>query len=163
MLKQNFFSEEVIEQLEVWLKKYPKDQRRSAVIPGLHVLQDHNKGSLTTELMNQLASYLGVSEVSVYEVATFYGMYNLSTVGKHQINICNNISCKLRGADEIVGHVSNKLGIKPGETTKDNKFTLRTVECQGACCGAPMMEVGKVFYEKVTCASVDKIIDGLES
>jgi NADH-quinone oxidoreductase subunit E len=163
MLKQKFFSEEINEQLEVWLKKYPTDQRRSAVIPGLHILQDHNEGYLTTELMDRLALYLEVSSVSVYEVATFYGMYNLSPVGKHQINICNNISCKLRGADKIVKHVSEKLGVKPGETTKDKKFTLKTVECQGACCGAPMMEIGKVFHEKLTCASVDKIIDGLES
>lgn len=163
MSKKEVFPQEVKEKIDQWIERYPSGRKQSAVIPGLHILQEYNNGYLTTELMNSLALYLEMSEVAVYEVATFYSMYNLSPVGKHQINVCNNISCKLRGADEIVEYLSKKLNIKPGETTEDGKYTLRTVECQGACCGAPMLEVNKVFHEYLTPSSVDKILEKLES
>jgi len=163
MVVEQIFSQEVIDQLEFWLAKYPADQRQSAVIPGLHVLQNAHGGFLTTSLMDSLADYIGMPKIAVYEVATFYGMYDLSPVGKHKLNVCNNISCMLNGAGEIIEHISKRLNIKPGETTKDGRITLKTVECQGACCGAPMLEVDEVFYEKLTTVAVDKIIDNLES
>ncbi|MDA7742016.1 NAD(P)H-dependent oxidoreductase subunit E [Francisellaceae bacterium] len=163
MLAEQVFSQKVIDQLEFWLAKYPKDQRQSAVIPGLHILQDENGGFLTTVLMDQLADYIGMPEIAVYEVATFYGMYDLEVVGKNKINVCDNISCVLNGANEIIEHISSRLSIKPGETTEDGRITLKRVECQGACCGAPMLEVNQKFYENLTIESVDKIIDSLEA
>ena len=163
MVVEQSFSQEIIDQLEFWLAKYPGDQRQSAVIPGLHVLQNMQGGFLTTDLMDSLAAYIGMPKIAVYEVATFYGMYDLSPVGKHKVNVCDNISCMLNGAGEIIDHISKRLSIKPGETTKDGQITLKTVECQGACCGAPMLEVDEVFYEKLTTEAVDKIIDNLES
>jgi NADH-quinone oxidoreductase subunit E len=157
------FSQEIIDQLEFWLAKYPADQRQSAVIPGLHVLQNAHDGFLTTSLMDSLATYIGMPKIAVYEVATFYGMYDLNPVGKHKVNVCDNISCMLNGSSDIIDHISKRLNIKLGETTKDGLITLRAVECQGACCGAPMLEVDEVFYEKLTTEAVDKIIDNLES
>ena len=163
MTVEQSFSQEIMDQLEFWLAKYPTDQRQSAVIPGLHVLQNRNDGFLTTSLMDSLAAYIGMPKIAVYEVATFYGMYDLNPVGKHKLNVCDNISCMLNGAGEIIKHISKRLEIKPGETTKDGRITLKTVECQGACCGAPMLEVDEVFYENLTTEAVDKIIDNLES
>lgn len=162
MSKTELFSKEVQDKLEWWLAKYPADQRGSAIIPGLHVVQDAHNGSLTTALMDDLAAYLRVERADVYEVATFYGMYDLNPVGRHKLNVCDNISCMLNGAGEIIKHIEKRLNIKKGQTTADGRITLRTVECQGACCGAPMLEVDKVFYENLTIEKVDAIIDGLE-
>lgn len=160
--KQAVFSKKIVEKLEWWLAKYPKDQRQSAVIPGLHLLQDENEGYLTVELMDQLAEYLDMPKVAVYEVSKFYGMYEHEKIGKHKLNICTNIACMLRGSKEIIKHIENKLDIKMGQSTHDGKFTLRAVECQGACCGAPMLEVGKQFHENLTIEKVDKLLEGLE-
>ena len=160
--KKEIFSAEVVNLLENWEKCYPTNQKRSVIIPGLHVLQDHNNGYLTEELMDKLAAYLDVEVTFVYEVATFYSMYDLKKVGRHKLNICTNLSCMLNGAKKIIAHAESKLGIKAGETTPDSKFTLRSVECQGACCGAPMLEVNKIFYENLTIEKVDQIIDSLE-
>ena len=162
MKKEHKFTDDIIEKLEWWINKYPKDQRNSAIIPGLHVIQEANNGYLTKELMKDLAQYLRVEQSSVYEVATFYGMYNHSPVGRHIVNVCDNISCMLKGANEIVRHIEKRLEIKRGQTTTDGRITLKTVECQGACCGAPMLEVDKVFYENLTIEKVDQLIDGLE-
>ena len=112
--------------------------------------------------MEKLAQYLEVPQASVYEVATFYSMYDLQEVGRHKLNVCTNLSCMLNGAKKIMTHIENRLGIKAGETTADGRITLRSVECQGACCGAPMLEVDKVFYENLSIAKVDQIIDSLE-
>lgn len=152
----------VIEDIDRVVSKFPADQKRSAIIESLHILQDANGGYLTDELQTALADYLGVSKVDVYEVSTFYSMYCLEPVGKHKLNVCTNVSCMLNGAYEIVEHIGNKLGIKPGQTTKDGRITLKEVECLGACCGSPMLEVDKVFHENLTIEKVDKIIDGLE-
>ncbi len=157
-----FSDQNVLDQLEKWVAKYPKEQRQSAVIPGLHVIQKANGGHLTVELMQKLAAYLDMPEASVYEVATFYGMYDLTPVGRHKLNVCDNISCMLNGAETIIQHIENRLGVKVGQTTQDGRVTLRTVECQGACCGAPMLEVDEVFYENLTPEKVDQIIDSLE-
>ena len=156
------FPAEITAQLEHWLTRYPKNQRQSAVIPGLHILQDYNGGYLTTRLMEQLAHFLEIPVASVYEVATFYSMYELEPVGRHKVNVCDNISCLLKGAKEIIAHIEKKLGITTGQTTKDGRITLQSVECQGACCGAPMLEVDKVFYENLTIDKVDQILADLE-
>ncbi|QLE79239.1 NAD(P)H-dependent oxidoreductase subunit E [Francisella sp. Scap27] len=144
------------------LAKFPEDQKRSAILEGLHILQDENGGFLTDDLQTALAEYLGVSKVDVYEVSTFYCMYDLKPVGRHKLNVCTNVSCMLNGAYELLNHVEKRLGVKPGETTKDGRITLKEVECQGACCGSPMLEVDKVFYENLTIEKVNQIIDSLE-
>ncbi|MCL4111807.1 UNVERIFIED_CONTAM: hypothetical protein GTU68_018063 [Idotea baltica] len=144
------------------LAKFPEDQKRSAILEGLHILQDENGGFLTDDLQTALAEYLGVSKVDVYEVSTFYCMYDLKPVGRHKLNVCTNVSCMLNGAYELLTHVEKRLGVKPGETTKDGRITLKEVECQGACCGSPMLEVDKVFYENLTIEKVNQIIDSLE-
>ena len=160
--RQKIFSPEITTKLEEWEKRYPKTQKRSVIIPGLHVLQDHNGGYLTVELMENLAQYLEVPQASVFEVATFYGMYDLEKVGRHKLNVCTNVSCMLNGAKKLMNHIEKRLDIKVGQTTADGRITLRAVECQGACCGAPMLEVDKVFHENLTIDKVDQIIDSLE-
>ncbi|MCF6764305.1 NAD(P)H-dependent oxidoreductase subunit E [Thiotrichales bacterium 19S3-7] len=159
---KNIFSEDIERKLHHWVKKYPEDQKCSAVIPALHILQDYHGGYLTVDLMDSLAVYLEMPNISVYEVATFYSMYDLKEVGRHKLNVCTNISCMLNGAKDIIHHIEKRLGIKPGETTADGRITFREVECQGACCGAPMLEVDKQFYENLTPEKVDQIIDNLE-
>ncbi len=160
--KKEIFPAHITELLENWEKRYPVNQKRSVIIPGLHVLQDYNNGYLSEELMEKLAQYLEVPQASVYEVATFYSMYDLHEVGRHKLNVCTNLSCMLNGAKKIMTHIENRLRIKAGETTADGRITLRSVECQGACCGAPMLEMDKVFYENLSIAKVDQIIDSLE-
>lgn len=159
---KNLFSEAIEKKLHRWVKKFPDEQKQSAVIPGLHILQDEHGGYLTKDLMDLLANYLEMPNIKVYEVASFYSMYDLDEVGRHKLNVCTNISCLLRGSKEIVAHIEKRLGIKMGETTKDGRITFRQVECQGACTGAPMLEVDKQFYENLTCEKVDQILDSLE-
>lgn len=151
--------EEAIQEIEVWLKKYPADKRRSAVMAGLMIAQNNNGGYLSQELMDAVADYLGIPHVAAYEVATFYTMYNLEPVGEHVINVCNNISCMLRGCDDLIAHLEKRLGIKTGQTTSDNKITLRTVECAGACAGAPMCEIDEVYHEHLTEEKLDSLVD----
>jgi len=155
-------SPEVLKKIDVWIAKYPAEQRQSAVIPALHITQDAYDGSLTTELMDAVASYLEMPNISVYEVATFYSMFELKPVGANKISICTNISCMLRGSEDIVAHLKNKLGVGLGETTEDGKFTLKEVECLGACGGAPMMELHKKYYENLTPEKVDEILDAIK-
>ena len=153
---------EAREDIDRVLTKFPEDQKKSAILEGLHILQDKNGGFLTDDLQTALAEYLDVSKVDVYEVATFYCMYDLAPVGKHKLNVCTNVSCMLNGAYELLSHIEKKLDIKPGQTTKDGRITLKEVECQGACCGSPMLEVDKIFYENLTVEKVNQIIDSLE-
>jgi NADH-quinone oxidoreductase subunit E len=154
---------EAIKAIDVFVAKYPIDRKRSAVMSSLMIAQESNAGFLSEELMDAVADYLEIPHIAAYEVATFYTMYNLKPVGEHVINICTNISCMLRGSKEIVEHLNKRLSVKFGETTTDNKFTLIEVECQGACAGAPMFEVDKVFHENLTPEKVDTIIDGILS
>jgi NADH-quinone oxidoreductase subunit E len=149
-------------EIDEWLKKYPADQRRSAVIPALHIAQDENGGWLTTELMNEVGDYLQIPHVAVYEVATFYSMYELKPVGRHKISVCTNISCMLADSDGIVRCLKDRLGIEFNETTPDGKFTLKEVECLGACVTAPVMLVDKTYHEKLTPEKVDHILSELE-
>ena len=148
--------------IDRWIAKYPPERKQSAVMAALRIAQEQNGGWLTTELMDAVAAYLGMVPIAVYEVATFYSMYELEPVGRHKICVCTNISCMLRGSEEVVEHLQNRLGIKLGETTADGKFTLKEVECLGACVNAPVMSVAKEYHEHLTPAVIDKILDGLE-
>ena len=160
--KAELFSAEVRKEIDQWIAKYPANQKQSAVMAALRVVQDANGGWLTTELMNNVAAYLDMPPIAVYEVATFYSMYELKPVGKHKICVCTNLSCMINDSDRIVEHLENKLGIRMGETTEDGRFTLKEVECLGACGGAPMLQIGKQYYENLTPEIVDSILDGLE-
>ncbi len=149
--------------IDQWLAKYPEDRKQSAVLTALTLVQEDNGGWLSTELMDAVAEYLDMPPIAVYEVATFYSMFDLEPVGRHKITVCNNISCMLCGGDDIIRHIENKLGIKVGETTPDGKFTLkREEECLAACAGAPMMAIDGHYYEHLTPEKVDAILDGLE-
>ncbi|HKJ94382.1 MAG TPA: NAD(P)H-dependent oxidoreductase subunit E [Gammaproteobacteria bacterium] len=153
------------EEIDHWLAKYPDNPqgRRSAVIPALHVAQEGNGGWLTEDLMNAVAEYIGMPPVNVYEVATFYSMFHLEKVGRHKVNVCTNISCMLCGADDILAHAEEHLGIKVGETTPDGRITLvREEECLAACVGAPMMLVDEEYHTDLTPEKIDRILDNLE-
>ncbi len=151
-------SEESRAAIDRWLAKYPTDQKQSAVMGALMVVQEDNGGWLTTELMDAVADYLEMSPIAVYEIATFYSMYELKPVGQHKLCVCTNVSCMLRGSEDIVTHLEKKLGIQFGETTPDKKFTLKEVECLGACGGAPMMQIGREYHENLTPEKVDEIL-----
>lgn len=160
--KLELLSQEVRAEIDQWLVKYPDGWSISASMPALRIVQDSNGGYLTTDLMDAIAEYLGVPAISIYEVATFYSMYELQPVGRHKICVCTNISCMLCGSDDIVSHLKSKLGIGFGETTVDGKFTLKEVECLGACGGAPMMQIGRDYYENLTTAKVNEILTKLD-
>ncbi len=150
-------------EIDHWLAKYPEDQKQSAVLAALREVQHENGGHLTNELMDAVAEYLEMPPIAVYEVATFYSMFELEPVGRHSISVCTNISCMLRGGDEILAHLEDRLGIRVGESTPDGRFYLkREEECLAACCGAPMMQVDHVYYENLTPERVDEILEGLE-
>jgi NADH-quinone oxidoreductase subunit E len=156
-------SPHVREEIDRWVAKFPPDRKRSAVISALHAAQHENKGFLTTDIMDAVAAYLGLAPIQVYEVATFYSMFEVKPVGRHHISVCTNISCMLRGSQEVVEHVEKKLGIKTGESTPDGRIYLkREEECLAACTGAPMMMVDHVFHENLTPESIDKILDDLK-
>ncbi len=143
--------------------KFPEGKQRSAVIGALHAVQHENDGSLSAEHMNAVADYMSLPTIQVYEVATFYSMFQTQPVGRHNVAICTNISCMLRGANDIVEHVEAKLGVKLGESTEDGRIYLkREEECLAACCDAPMMMVDHKYHENLTKENVDKILDALE-
>jgi NADH-quinone oxidoreductase subunit E len=144
------------------IAKYPADQRQAAVMAALRIVQEKNGGWLTNELIEAVAGYLDMPTIAVAEVATFYSMYELEPVGRHKICVCTNISCMLCGSGGIVDHLKQKLGIGFGETTSDGRFTLKEVECLGACVGAPMMQIGNTYHENLTPESVDKILSELD-
>ena len=155
-------SAHVREEIDHWVAKFPPERKRSAVISALHAVQHENNGYLTTELMDAVAAYLGLAPIHVYEVATFYSMFETKPVGRHHVSVCTNISCMLRGSQEVVDHVEKKLGIKTGESTPDGRIYLkREEECLAACTGAPMMMVDHVFHENLDVESIDKILDEL--
>ena len=160
--KLNLITEESRADIDQWIAKYPADRRESACMPALRILQEQNGGWLTTELMDAVAEYLDMPAIAVYEVATFYSMYEMKPVGRHKICVCTNISCLLCGSDDIVKHLNDKLGIKFGEITEDGKFSLKEVECLGACAGAPMMQIDRKYHENLTPEKIDAILDSLE-
>jgi NADH-quinone oxidoreductase subunit E len=144
------------------VKKFPSDKKRSAVIESLLILQHHNNGYVTKSIIKSLSDYLLISEIDIYEVATFYTMINTDPVGRNVISVCNNVSCMLRGSDEILSYIEDKLKIKVGESTKDNKFYLKDeIECLAACNGGPMMQVNHKNYENLTLEKVDKILENV--
>lgn len=160
--KSQLLTPELRAEIDRWVAKYPEGWQQSAVMPALSLVQESNGGYLTTELMDQVADYLDMPPIAVYEVATFYTMYETKPVGRHVIFICTNVSCMICGSDGIVDHLHKRLGIGLGETTSDGRFTLKEVECLGACGGAPMMQIGRQYYENLTPDLVDQILDGLE-
>ena len=163
MSTENALSKHVVDEIERWKERFPEERQRSAIIGALHAAQHENKGFLTTEIMNAVADYLDLPPIQVYEVATFYSMFQTRPVGRHDVAICTNVSCMLRGAEEIVDHVEKKYGIKLGESTPDGRiFLKREEECLAACCGAPMMMVDHVYHENLTTEQVDEILDGLD-
>ena len=156
-------SQHTIDEIEDWLSRYPEDQRQSAVLGALRAAQHQNEGFLTRELMDAIAAYIGMPEIAVYEVASFYSMFELKPVARHNVAICTNISCMLMGSEKIVDHVENKLGIKLGESTSDGRIYLKVEEeCLAACSGGPMMQVDHVYHTDLTPEKVDEILDGLE-
>jgi NADH-quinone oxidoreductase subunit E len=153
------FSEQQLAKVQEIINRYPKGKHKSAVIPLLHMAQEEFGGWLSSESMDYVASLLNIEPIEVYEVATFYSMYNLKPVGKFLFEVCQTGPCMLRGSDDIIDYIKQKLGIAVGETTADGLFTLKTVECLGACGYAPMMQMGKFFREHLTKEKVDAIIE----
>jgi NADH-quinone oxidoreductase subunit E len=153
------FSEKSLEEVQRIINFYPEGKQKSAVIPVLHLAQQEFGGWLSAATMDYVASLLKLQPIEVYEVATFYSMYNLKPVGKYMFEVCHTGPCMLNGSDDIIKYVYDKLGIKPGETTTDGLFTLKTVECLGACGYAPMMQMGNNYQEHLTKEKVDAIIN----
>ena len=153
------FSEQKLQQVNELISHYPEGKQKSAILPVLHIAQEEFGGWLDVPVMDYVAELLQLEKIEVYEVATFYSMYNLKPVGKYMFEVCQTGPCMLNGSDDIIAYIEEKLGIKPGETTPDGMFTLKTVECLGACGYAPMMQFGKTYREHLTKEKIDKIID----
>jgi NADH-quinone oxidoreductase subunit E len=153
------FSEQKLKEIETIVARYPAGKHKSALLPVLHLAQQEFGGWLSSDTMDYVASILKLEPIEVYEVATFYSMYNLKPVGKYMFEICQTGPCMINGSDNIVKYINEKLGIKPGETTSDGLFSLKTVECLGACGYAPMMQMGKTYREHLTKEKVDAIIE----
>ena len=153
------FSEEKLSKVREIIARYPEGKQKSALLPVLHMAQEENNGWLSAEAMDYVAGLLQIKPIEVYEVATFYSMYNLKPVGKHVFEVCQTGPCMLNGSDQIISYIQQKLNIRVGETTDDGMFTLKTVECLGACGYAPMMQLGKFYKEHLTPEKVDQIID----
>jgi len=145
------------------IKRYPEGKQKSALLPVLHLAQAEFDGWLSPEVMDYVAELLHIKSIEVYEVATFYSMYNLKPVGKCLIEVCQTGPCWLRGSDDIVAHLENKLKIKVGETTPDGMFSLKTVECLGSCGTAPMLQCGSKYHENLTTEKVDTLLDELKT
>jgi NADH-quinone oxidoreductase subunit E len=160
--KEGLFPLLVQIELNKWLSRYNSNQKRSIIIPALHILQDYNGGYLTTDLLDRLALYLSIKAIWIYEVVKFYTMFSLKPTGCHRIDVCDNVVCLLNGARDIISCIQDKLRIKVGQTTRDSNITLRTVECQASCCSAPVLLVDKVFFSNVTVNKVINIVKSLE-
>ncbi len=152
------FNEQQMTECKRLVARYPEDKQKSALLPVLHLAQESFDGWLSTETMDYVASLLSIEPIEVYEVASFYSMYNLKPVGKFVFEVCQTGPCMISGSDNIITYIQQQLDIKPGETTKDGIFTLKLVECLGACGYAPMMQVGKIYKEHLTKEKVDAII-----
>jgi NADH-quinone oxidoreductase subunit E len=159
MNKEIKFNEETLALVHKMMKRYPEGKHKSALLPILHIAQAEFGGWLSPETMDYVASILKIKPVEVYEVASFYSMYNLKPVGKCLLEVCRTSSCWVRGAEDVVKHLEKKLGIKEGETTPDGMFTIKTVECLGSCGTAPMMQVGASYHENLTLEKVNTLLD----
>lgn len=160
--KLHLITPEARVEIDRWIAKYPPEYKKSAVMAALRIVQDVNGGWLTNDLMDAVAEYLEMEPIAVYEVGTFYSMYQLEPIGRHKVSVCTNISCMLCGAEEVVAHLQKRLGVKLGETTADKKFTLKEAECLGACGGAPMFQIGRTYYENLTPEKIDAILSKFE-
>lgn len=154
-------SDTSLQEIDREIAKYPEGREQAAVMAALRIAQ-RDKGWLSTPLMDYVAELLQLQPIQVYEVATFYSMYDLEPVGRHKISLCTNVSCMLCGSDEILAYLEQRLGIKHGETTPDARITLKEVECLAACGGAPMMQVDDQYYENLSLDRVETILNGLE-
>ncbi len=163
MSKEIRFSDETMTLVNKIIKRYPEGKHKSAVIPILHLAQMEFDGWLSPETMDYVASILNIQPIEVYEVASFYSMFNLKPVGKCLIEVCRTGPCWLLGAEDLVRHIEKKLHIKDGETTADGMFTLKTVECLASCGTAPMMQIGETYHENLTCEKVDEILNDYRS
>lgn len=155
-------SDEVIEEIDRWVAKYPEGKQRSAVMQALMIVQEDNGGWLTGPLMNAVAKHLHMPPVAVMEIATFYSMYEHKPVNRHVISVCTNVSCQLKGAMEVVDALEKKCQVKMGGNSPCGKVTLREVECLGACIGAPVLQIDKDYAENVAPEDIDNIVEGLE-
>ena len=156
-------SEHTRAEIDHWVAKFPPGRQRSACIAALRAAQEQNQGFLTAELMDAVAEYLGLPPIQVYEVASFYSMFETHPCGRHHVSICTNISCLLNGGEELVAHAEKKLGIKLNQSTPDGRIFLKQEEeCLAACTGAPMMMVDHVFHENLTPEKLDEILDALK-
>lgn len=161
--EQIVFSKETLEVVQKMMTRYPEGKHKSALIPVLHIAQAEFGGWLSAPVMDYVASLLKIQPIEVYEVASFYSMFNLKPVGKCLIEVCRTSSCWLCGAEDIIDHIENKLNIKVGETTADGMFTLKAVECLGSCGTAPMMQVGADYHENLTLSKVDALLEKFKS
>jgi NADH-quinone oxidoreductase subunit E len=157
------FSDEAMQTVQKIIKRYPEGKHKSALLPVLHIAQAEFGGWLSPETMDYVASILKIQSIEVYEVASFYSMYNLKPVGKCLLEVCRTSSCWVRGAEDIVSYLEKKLGVKEGETTPDGMFTIKTVECLGSCGTAPMLQCGASFHENLTFEKVDSLIENYRS
>lgn len=155
------FSDAAMECVRKLISRYPEGKQKSALLPVLHIAQEEFGGYLSVDIMDYVASILGIQNIEVYEVATFYSMYNLEKTGKYLVDVCRTGPCAFCGGDNITGYLKEKLKIEVGETTKDGLFTLHEVECLGACGNAPVMQVNSEFYENLTNEKIDLIIEEL--
>jgi len=161
--KLTLLSEETTREIDRWVAKFPPGRHRSACIAALRAAQEQNHGYLSADLMDAVAEYLKLPPIQVYEVATFYSMFETHPCGRHHVSICTNISCMLNGGEELLAHAEKKLGIQANESTPDGRIFLKQEEeCLAACTGAPMMMVDHVFHEQLTPAKLDAILDELK-
>ena len=155
------FSQPVLDKINEIIARYPEGKQKSALLPVLHVAQENAGGWLDVPVMDKVAEILNITPIEVYEVASFYTMYNLKPVGKHVLEVCRTGPCMLNGSDQIIDHICSRLQIQNGQTTSDGLFTLKTAECLGACGYAPMMQLGKHYKEHLTIEKVDALLDEL--
>jgi NADH-quinone oxidoreductase subunit E len=160
---QIHFSMAALEEIQEIMKRYPEGKHKSGIIPILHIAQAENQNWLSPEVMDYVATIMKIEPIEVFEVASFYSMFNLKPVGKCVLEVCRTSSCWLSGAEDVVRHIEKRLSIKDGETTKDGMFTLKTVECLGSCGTAPMLQCGASFHENLTLEKVDSLIDKYKS
>jgi NADH-quinone oxidoreductase subunit E len=154
-------SESVRQQIDRLRQNYPEGENQAPLVMALHAAQDEY-GWLSEQTLEDVAAYLDLEPIKVYEAATFYDMFNREPVGRYNVKVCTNISCMLTGSDGVVDHLRNRLGVDFGETTEDGRFTLTEVECLGACGGAPVVWIGRTYYEDITPERIDAILDGLD-
>lgn len=156
------FSEEAYKKIQEIITHYPEGKQKSALIPVLHIAQAESNGWLDVPVLDHVAEILSLLPVEVYEVASFYSMFNLNPVGKYVLEVCQTGPCMLRGSDQIIHHIMQKLNIKPGQTSADGLFTLKPAECLGACGYAPMMQLGKIYRENLTIEKIDELLEELK-